>query len=302
MNAIAASLILVLSSVFMDSCSGLECKIGRNIIVDNSLIIKNSSIGTCPLDYSNYCLARRCIKAIFWGCENGKSVIDCIEQTQQDIEDKLNLTNIQCHCDYGEKGKDLTNVHYEVITAKPLQCKKGHFDSDGFGGTLVGECNDRDHFCFMASCAKGNEHVKQEWDCSRNRNCAAISERVGKAINSSVSCKCLFGKADVDMANENFTREMMSTTTTAKPTTTTTAKPTTTTKKQTTTTTDKPTTTATAKPMDKSTAPSEGPSANTPEANCSARHNVAIFCNMFMALGVLASAHSMLIGHRFNAA
>uniref|UniRef100_A0A914H168 Uncharacterized protein n=1 Tax=Globodera rostochiensis TaxID=31243 RepID=A0A914H168_GLORO len=77
------------------------------------------------------------------------------------------------------------------------------------------------------------------------------------------------------MTNENFTREMMSTTTAAKPITTT--------KKQTTTTTNKPTTTVTAKPMDKSTVPSEGPFANTPEC-------------------VLASANSMLIGHRFNAA
>uniref|UniRef100_A0A183CPF6 Latrophilin Cirl n=1 Tax=Globodera pallida TaxID=36090 RepID=A0A183CPF6_GLOPA len=168
----------------------------------------------------------------------------------------------------------------------------------------------------MASCAKGNVHVKQEWDCSRNRNCSAISERVGKAANSPVSCKCLFGKADVDMANENFTREMMTTTTTAKPTTTTTAKPTTTTKKRTTTTTDKPTTTTTAKTLAPATtttakslatmgkSPSEGPTANTTEANRGARHSVAICCKMLMeiGIGIFASSHSMLIGHRFNAA
>uniref|UniRef100_A0A183CD02 Uncharacterized protein n=1 Tax=Globodera pallida TaxID=36090 RepID=A0A183CD02_GLOPA len=58
------------------------------------------------------------------------------------IEDGLNLTNIECQCDYGEEGKNLTNVHYVLPTVKPLQCKKGQFDSEGLGGTLVGECKD----------------------------------------------------------------------------------------------------------------------------------------------------------------
>uniref|UniRef100_A0A183CHM1 EGF_CA domain-containing protein n=1 Tax=Globodera pallida TaxID=36090 RepID=A0A183CHM1_GLOPA len=252
--------------------------------------------------------ALRTLSLIHWLCVHIKDVPACMENTKKNLEDNFNMTGIECKCDYGEEGKNLTNVQYELPIVKPLQCKKGQFDSDGLGGTLVGECKDEDHFCFMASCAKGNEHVKQEWDCSGDRNCSAISERVGKAANSSVSCKCLFGKADVDMGNENFTREMMTTTTTAKPTKTT--------KKRTTTTTDKPTPTTTAKTlapattttakslatMGKSTTPSKGPTANTTEANRDARHSVAIFCKMLMAIGILASSNSMLIGHRFNAA
>ncbi|KAI3419746.1 hypothetical protein GPALN_004177 [Globodera pallida] len=54
------------------------------------------------------------------------------------------MTSIECKCDYGKKGENLTNVQYELPTVKPLQCKKGQFDSKGFGGTLVGECKDED--------------------------------------------------------------------------------------------------------------------------------------------------------------
>uniref|UniRef100_A0A914HQ10 Uncharacterized protein n=1 Tax=Globodera rostochiensis TaxID=31243 RepID=A0A914HQ10_GLORO len=303
-----AALILFFICVQLDFCCGLECKIGGATILKNKLYSDDTNIGTCPAD-SNYCLAITCTKVgalrafsqIVWLCVHTLDVSGCVENTKKNFADNRNMTGIECKCDHGKKGENLTNVQYELPTVKPLQCKKGQFDSEGFGGTLVGECKDKDHFCFMASCAKGNEHVKQEWDCSGDRNCSAISERIGKAVNSPVSCKCLFGKADLDMANENFTREMMSTTTTAKPTTTP--------KKQTTTTTTAktlaPATTTTAKTlatMGKSSRPSEGSTANTPEANHSARHSVATFCKMLMAIGILASSHSMLIGLRFNAA
>uniref|UniRef100_A0A183C5P1 P-type domain-containing protein n=1 Tax=Globodera pallida TaxID=36090 RepID=A0A183C5P1_GLOPA len=74
---------------------------------------------------------------------------------------------LRCRCYYGEKFKNLTNVQYELPTvpeSKTLNCKKGGFDSKGYGSTLSGECTDEDNYCVMASCAKGHDLTPDSGD------------------------------------------------------------------------------------------------------------------------------------------
>uniref|UniRef100_A0A183BNB9 EGF-like domain-containing protein n=1 Tax=Globodera pallida TaxID=36090 RepID=A0A183BNB9_GLOPA len=113
--------------------------------------------------------------------------------------------------------------------------QKGAFDSEDNGGTRNEECYDYDKYCYIASCAKGNELVRTEWDCSPDSDCTEISAKVGESVGSKVTCECHFGRVNTSLTNENFTRPLLPTTTTDKPTTTM-DKPTTTTDKPTNTT------------------------------------------------------------------
>uniref|UniRef100_A0A183BI65 Activin_recp domain-containing protein n=1 Tax=Globodera pallida TaxID=36090 RepID=A0A183BI65_GLOPA len=173
-----------------------------------------------------------------------------------------------------------------------LTCKKGYLDSEEYGGAYQEECSqDEDQYCYMASCAKGNEYVRTVWDCSPNTNCTAISAKVGETVNSAVNCECRFGKANASLANENFTFPILPMMNTNKPTTTT-NKPTTTTNKPT-TTTNKPTTT-TNKPTtttDKPTTTTDKPTNTTAEANLGVRAIIPVGSGVLLAIAghVLAS-------------
>uniref|UniRef100_A0A183BI70 Activin_recp domain-containing protein n=1 Tax=Globodera pallida TaxID=36090 RepID=A0A183BI70_GLOPA len=108
-----------------------------------------------------------------------------------------------------------------IPTSNVLMCKKGEFDSEKYGSAYKKECNDEDQYCYMARCAKGNEHVRTVWDCTPNTDCSAISAKMEDALNYTVACKCLFGKANASLANEKFTLPMVPTTNADKPTNTT---------------------------------------------------------------------------------
>uniref|UniRef100_A0A183BI60 EGF_CA domain-containing protein n=1 Tax=Globodera pallida TaxID=36090 RepID=A0A183BI60_GLOPA len=100
----------------------------------------------------------------------------------------LTVTNLVCKCPHGAKGEDFSNENFEILpipTSNVLTCKKGAFDSEENGGTRNEECYDDDKYCYIASCAKGNELVRTEWDCSPDSDCTAIS-----AIASESVVKC----------------------------------------------------------------------------------------------------------------
>uniref|UniRef100_A0A183BNC1 EGF-like domain-containing protein n=1 Tax=Globodera pallida TaxID=36090 RepID=A0A183BNC1_GLOPA len=134
----------------------------------------------------------------------------------------LKATIFDCNCEYGAEGENFSNEKFEILPvpiSNVLTCKKGDFDSDGYGGAYKAECShDEDQYCYMASCAKGNELVRTEWNCSPDTDCTEISAKVGETVNATVTCECRFGKANASLANENFTLPMVPTINADKPT------------------------------------------------------------------------------------
>ncbi|KAI3411092.1 hypothetical protein GPALN_003177 [Globodera pallida] len=262
MKELAASLVLLFAiSIHPDFCAGLECKQrtalhGPNNYTDED-IDKDSR---CFSADAKYCNAAICTK-------------------DEAVSRGLTVTNLVCKCPHGAKGEDFANENFEILpipTSNVLTCKKGAFDSEENGGTRNEECYDDDKYCYIASCAKGNELVRTEWDCSPDSDCTAISAIASESVGSKVNCECHFGRVNTSLTNENFTRPLLPTTTTDKPTTTT-DKPTTTTDKPT-TTTDKPTTTT------------DKPTNTTAEANLGVRAKISVCSGVLMAIGhVLAS-------------
>uniref|UniRef100_A0A914HAR4 Uncharacterized protein n=1 Tax=Globodera rostochiensis TaxID=31243 RepID=A0A914HAR4_GLORO len=269
MKKIAASFLLFVIAVHLLGCTGLECKIG---------FVYNNTIGTCPAD-STHCMAVTCTRAasataygyayIAWSCESIRADVACANNTVKSHEAE-NITNVQCRCYYGKKLKNLSNVQYElppVPESKTLNCKKGEFDSKEYGSSLSGVCNDEDNYCFMASCAKGNEHVKMQWGCWPNTSCAAISAEAGSSVNAAVTCDKTHddhGKTDDDCHEESFGTK-----------------------------------------AEKLFATSEGPTTtNETEANRGPRPNFATFFKVPIVMlgGIFICAHSVLIGHHLNAA
>uniref|UniRef100_A0A183CP73 Mucin-5AC-like n=1 Tax=Globodera pallida TaxID=36090 RepID=A0A183CP73_GLOPA len=222
--------------------------------------------------------------------------LECVRIAKEDaMKNGVTVTNFDCKCPYGAEGEDFSNAKFEILPipiSTLLTCKKADFDSEEYGGAYKAECShDEDKYCYIASCAKGNKHVMTVWNCSPDTNCTAISAQVGETLNATVTCECLFGKANANLANENFTLPMVPPPTTTQKPTTTTGKPTTTTDKtttptdKTTTTTDK-TTTTTDKPM----TTTDKPTTTTAEANLGVRAKISVCSGVLLAIGhVLAS-------------
>ncbi|KAI3411097.1 hypothetical protein GPALN_003181 [Globodera pallida] len=230
---------------------------------------------------------------ILWMCADGIDKKECAELAINKAKRKgLTVTkNIVCKCPYGAEGEDFSNEKFEILprpTSTLLTCKKGDLDSEENGGAYKDACShDEDQYCYMASCAKGNNHVMTVWNCSPDTNCIAISAKVEETVNATVTCECRFGKANANLANENFTLPMVPTTTTQKPTTTT-GKPTTTMDKRTTKAdkvtpaADKPTTRA-----DKPTTSADKSTNTTAEANVGVRAIIPVCSGVLMSIDML---------------
>ncbi|KAI3411090.1 hypothetical protein GPALN_003175 [Globodera pallida] len=213
-----AALLVLLFVIFIhpNFCAGLECKKGKTQHGPNKYTEeKIDKDSTCPAD-AKYCAAATCTKAgvnafsrIWWACTAVYDKDGCAEVAKDAaVRRGLKATIFDCNCEYGAEGENFSNEKFEILPvpiSNVLMCKKGDFDSDEYGGAYKAECShDEDKYCYLASCAKGNEHCK-----------------VGETVNATVTCECRFGKANASLANENFTLPMVPTTNTDKPTNTT---------------------------------------------------------------------------------
>uniref|UniRef100_A0A183BUC0 Activin_recp domain-containing protein n=1 Tax=Globodera pallida TaxID=36090 RepID=A0A183BUC0_GLOPA len=230
MKELAALLVLLfVISIHPNFCAGLQCKIGtfvhgRNNYTNDDL--ENNS--TCRSADDKFCVAGTLglptFSSIAWFCADLYHESGCAEVVKEHIVKRVKVTNFDCKCNYGPEGEDFANENFEILPvpiSNVFMCKKGEFDSEKYGRAYKKECNDEDQYCYMARCAKGDEHVRTVWDCSPNTDCSAISAKVEDALNYTVACKCLFGKANASLANENFTLPMVPTTNADKPTNTT---------------------------------------------------------------------------------
>uniref|UniRef100_A0A183BYD4 Thyroglobulin type-1 domain-containing protein n=1 Tax=Globodera pallida TaxID=36090 RepID=A0A183BYD4_GLOPA len=252
----------VLSAIFVPlnpAIAGpLKCQRGRAISFEGT---DQSGISDCPIPTEQYCVEVTCTAwdqpgniVKHWDCvvsqEEGCRVYELA------MEERTKSKNVSCHCRFGEKGKNVTNVPSSAAENR-LRCKAGTVDATGAGETYDdNDCIDGYEYCYEAYCAKAkwNEHVQTTWGCSKDtsssNSCDALGVAVSAQTNSAVKCECTFGKKGVQYGNKDFP---VSPTTSQKPTTststTTTTKMTTTT---TTTTTEKPTTTMTTFKVPKS--------------------------------------------------
>ncbi|KAI3419748.1 hypothetical protein GPALN_004179 [Globodera pallida] len=315
----ALAILNILCAIFapLHCSSGVKCKKGRFMKLNGEGRTANK---TCPTG-EDRCFAAICTAwdqpgndVIYWDCVGPDYEFKRCGLMRGLAAEFTKSENTSCQCPVGEKGVNMTNVAFQLppepTTAKKrLQCKVGYFNATGYGNATIGNCfGGYEHF-YAASCAKvkllwcelGNKHERTVFGCANGTSCAAINAKEGKEMNSMVNCKCLFGKAGVDMSNKNLTPLSIMPTTT--PATTTTSKPTTTTTVKTLATTTVKPATKTAKPfgtMDKAKMTTVEEPTTTMEENRSARRSVATFCTVLIAIGILASSHSLFGGHHFN--
>ncbi|KAI3408808.1 hypothetical protein GPALN_007409 [Globodera pallida] len=157
---------------------GLECKQGYESRLTGQ---KQAEAEEC-IDEPNaqYCVAVTC--------------------TTEMAEKGTRLTNVDCVCSYAEP---TTDQQHE----KALQCKTGYIDAKRRGDVRLAFCRKGYHYCYAAHCSnKADGHLLSTvWECSvRDNMCTELETLLGTYYKTTVSCKCLFGGKNVDLANENF--------------------------------------------------------------------------------------------------
>ncbi|KAI3407281.1 hypothetical protein GPALN_003771 [Globodera pallida] len=217
MEAIARSIVLIALFVAPDYSYGLICKLGGAHRSG-----ENATIGACDGgDQAQYCLDAICLKenmpetaVMFWSCSDQNDKKSCADYYENAYTKTLHTTNASCKCNFGEKGKDQTNVEAKLpeIPPKPtlspaaasvckepgFKCKFGIYNETGYGQTFIGDCKEG-VYCYAISCKIGNSTYTL-WGVAAEKNCNKLSDLFALGF----PCHCKFGKKGVELSNMNF--------------------------------------------------------------------------------------------------
>ncbi|KAL3097624.1 hypothetical protein niasHT_023424 [Heterodera trifolii] len=172
--------------------------------------------------FPRYCEASICttdemptFASIHWKCVEEKNATQCAERLQQIYEKNGNLKNVTCQCHYGEEGEDFGNKNFTLPPpANPADkvpmCKIGMIHSASKRGLVeIGVCKKDHHYCFAANCSikvAEDERSLMAWSCAKSNDgsiCKEIEQNgIGDFKDVKMSCECLFGDRNVDLANE----------------------------------------------------------------------------------------------------
>ncbi|KAI3410905.1 hypothetical protein GPALN_002987 [Globodera pallida] len=215
MESIARSIVLIALFVAPDYSYGLICKLGGA-----HKSSENATIGPCEGgDRAQYCLDVICVKenmpttaVMFWACSDQNDTKACADYYEDAYNKTLHTTNASCKCNFGEKGKDRTNVEAKLpeIPKKPkvslesvckepgFKCKFGIYTENGYGQSYIGDCKEG-VYCYAISCKIGNSTFTF-WGVAVEENCYRLSDYFAFGF----PCDCKFGKKGVELSNMNF--------------------------------------------------------------------------------------------------
>uniref|UniRef100_A0A914I186 Uncharacterized protein n=1 Tax=Globodera rostochiensis TaxID=31243 RepID=A0A914I186_GLORO len=217
METFARLIVLMVIFVAPDYSYGLICKLGGAHRSG-----ENATIGTCNGgDAAQYCLDVICVKenmpttaVLFWACSDQDDKKTCTDYFEDVYNKTLHTTNASCKCNFGEKGKDRTNLEAKLpeIPQKPtsspaeapvckqpgFKCKFGIYNEHGYGQTSIGDCKEG-VYCYAITCNMGKSNFTF-WGVAIENDCYKLSDYFAFGF----PCQCEFGEKGVEMSNMNF--------------------------------------------------------------------------------------------------
>ncbi|KAL3093059.1 hypothetical protein niasHS_004448 [Heterodera schachtii] len=199
-----------------DCLNGLNCQQGAEIKPNGQKF--NNTDQKCPQKDAKYCVTSICTTDeipnytnIAWFCDVIKNSEKCADRRKEKF---TGLKNISCKCLYGEEGEENGNAQFTPPppvdpNEKAPTCKIGIIDEQRRGKVTKSFCPRGQHHCFAASCVKeaDGQMMFVVWGCVKGYGgnvCAEVQANATRALNTKLSCKCLFGDRDVHMTNEQM--------------------------------------------------------------------------------------------------
>uniref|UniRef100_A0A914HDW7 Uncharacterized protein n=1 Tax=Globodera rostochiensis TaxID=31243 RepID=A0A914HDW7_GLORO len=102
----------------------------------------------------------------------------------------------------------LCSIAVLLVRCNGLKCKGGGLD---FANKVTDEpvklCQDVHHYCIGAHCIKDDKSDNVfSWGCYINDDGNECATNTQKLLQGTWTCKCFFGKKDVDMDNKRFSK------------------------------------------------------------------------------------------------